>query len=281
MSYLCKQVGLNFAIAHCNFQLRPKAATQDEKFVKDLAAQFDVDYYHKSFKTEAYAKKYKISIQMAARDLRYEWFEQIRAKHGFDFIATAHHLNDSIETLMMNLIKGTGIKGLHGIQPKVGFVLRPLLFASQTQISDFVRKESLAFREDESNLSDKYLRNQVRHEIIPAMAKLNPDFEATFQANIKRFSQVETIYEQALEGFRKQLMFARGEEYFIPFRKLMRYQAAESICFELLKDFGFNNSQVVQLLSTDKRQSGKRFESSSHRIIQDRNWWIISPNQIP
>ena len=174
MVHLFEQTALNYGIAHCNFQLRGAEADADEDFVRQLAQQFDRPFYTTRFDTEALAKQNKGSIQMTARTARYNWLEQIRAQHQYHWIATAHHLDDQLETLVYNLAKGTGIRGLRSIPLKNGHLLRPLLFADKQMIEAFAIEQSISFRTDQSNASDKYVRNQIRHHIIPELRKVNP-----------------------------------------------------------------------------------------------------------
>jgi len=297
MCELFHQAALQFGIAHCNLKLRGKESDEDEGFVKQLAGKYvatattrKVEYYSEEFETQKYAKKEQISLQMAARHLRYEWLEKIRKNNGYLFIATAHHQNDSIETLLFNLIKGTGIAGLHGIQPKVGKLIRPLLFATKQEIEGFAKKNLLSFRQDSSNQSDKYVRNKIRNKVIPVLKEINPSLEDTFTDNIERFKDIELIYDQAIVAYKKQLYEYKvtdrrlpahrrlpDDEIFIPIRKLLKLSPVKTILYELLKDFHFNIEQVEQMISVFEKESGKIFLSSSHRLIKDRNFLIITP----
>ena len=165
-----------FSVAHCNFQLRGKDSDDDQIFVENLCKENKVVFHTKTFETKTYAKKNKVSIEMAARTLRYEWFESIRQELNCDYIATAHHLNDSIETVLLNLTKGTGISGLKGISAKKGHIIRPMLFASRREIDDYVTKKNLSWKEDSSNASNDYQRNLIRNEVVPLLKKINPNF---------------------------------------------------------------------------------------------------------
>ena len=173
-----------FAVAHCNFQLRGEDSNEDEKFVENLCKKEGITFHTTKFETKKFVKKNKVSTQMAARTLRYEWFEQIRQEFGYAYIATAHHLNDSIETVLLNLTKGTGITGLRGILPKKDYIIRPLLFASREQIDSYVADNKIAWREDSSNASDDYQRNLMRHQVVPLLKKINPNFDETFARNL-------------------------------------------------------------------------------------------------
>jgi tRNA(Ile)-lysidine synthase len=186
---------INFGIAHCNFQLRGDESNGDEAYVRSLAKKYNVEFHTIKFNTSTFAKKNKLSTQIAARQLRYEWFEKLRTEHHYHFIATAHHQDDSIETFFINIVRGTGISGLHGILPKQGNIIRPMLFTNKEQILKYVKKQKLKYREDSSNASDKYVRNKIRHQIIPLLKELNPGFEKTMENNILHLRDVETIYK--------------------------------------------------------------------------------------
>ena len=206
---LCKQAGFYFSIAHCNFQLRGEESERDEQFVKNLAEKYSVPFFEKKFDTEKYAQQNKLSIQVAARDLRYEWFNQILilslSKETIHHILTAHHSNDNIETLLMNLFKGTGINGLRGILPKNGNINRPLLFATKQEIKNFAIENNLSFVEDSSNVSDKYTRNFFRNHLIPSIQKVFPQAEKNLMDNVERFRDIEILYQQSIISHKKKI----------------------------------------------------------------------------
>ena len=248
-----------FAIAHCNFQLRGKEANDDEDFVKNLASKYKVEFFSKRFKTEVFAKKNKLSIQQAARVLRYEWFEEIRNQNSFNFIATAHHKDDELETFFINLIRGTGIAGLHGILTKRDKIIRPLLFATRVEIDKFVKKNKLQFREDSSNASSKYLRNKIRHKILPIFEKINPSFRNTLSQEIKRLSEVEKVYNHFVGLTIKQIL----KNNTISISDLKKSQFAEVILYEVLKKYQFNTDVVEEVLSSFNSEPGKQFFSAT------------------
>src|ERR1700744_4532026 len=189
MAHLLKAAGYDLSIAHCNFQLRGAEAIADQEFCQNLAQQLRVKFHTGNFDTTAYAAEKKISIQMAARDLRYQWFDQLRQQYNYDVIALAHHQNDTIETILLNLTRGTGIAGLHGILPKNGYLVRPLLFLNRDEIQQLIAPNKLGWVEDSSNTSVKYARNKLRHEVIPALKELNPGLEKTFEDNLQNFRE--------------------------------------------------------------------------------------------
>jgi len=193
MCELFHKAGFNFGVAHCNFCLRDLESDEDEQFVKELSGKYGAGFHSKRFETEKNAKKNGISIQMAARELRYNWFEKLRTTKNYDYIAVAHHKDDEIETFLINLIRGTGIAGLHGIRTKNNFIVRPLLFATKSEIEKFAQKAKLSFRNDSSNQELKYVRNKIRHSIIPILKEINPNLEETIAQNINKIRDVEEI----------------------------------------------------------------------------------------
>ena len=265
-----------FAIAHCNFQLRGKESDADEELVKKIAKKYDVEIFVKKFETKKHAEEKNISIQLAARELRYNWFEELRKEKGFNLIATAHHLNDNIETILFNLTKGTGIRGLRGIPVRQVNIIRPLLFASRKEIEIYQREKSLEYRDDSSNADDKYTRNKIRHHIIPLLKEINPSLEKTFAEKVELFSQLETMYDKEMKKLSLQLFLPRNSNIYIPVLKLKKTKNASSVLFEYLKDFGFNAEQVEDILACVDEEAGKQFLSSQARIIKDRKFFILT-----
>lgn len=275
MCELFSQAKLSFAIAHCNFLLRGKESDEDEIFVKKLSLKYRVPLFLKRFDTSEFAAKNKLSVQQAARELRYSWFEEIRSNQGFDFIATAHHKDDELETFLINLVRGTGIAGLHGIFPKRGNIIRPLLFASREAIDVFVRKRKLKFREDRTNASDKYLRNKIRHKILPLFEEINPSFRKTLGEEISRLRETEKIYRYFISQEEKKVRTENRISIF----KLLKCAFPETLLYEILKKYHFNSDVVSNLFQALNSESGKQFFSATHRIIKDREWLLILPFQ--
>jgi tRNA(Ile)-lysidine synthase len=276
LAALFHEAALNFGIAHCNFQLRGKESEQDEDFVEKLAEKYNVPFHSVAFETDDFAKENKLSIQVAARTLRYQWFEKIRKQFKYDFIATAHHKDDSIETFLINIIRGTGIAGMHGILPKQNNIIRPLLFANKKEITAFAKELKLKFREDSSNASDKYLRNKIRNKIIPSLKELNPSIDETIANSIQHLSEVEIIFRKEIEKKRKELVSVNRESISISIKKIKKLNPASIYLFEFLKPFNFNSSSVIEILNSLDAESGKQFFSESHRLIKDRETLIIT-----
>lgn len=276
---LCKQAGYDFIIAHCNFQLRGAESERDEHFVKGLAEKYSVEVLVRRFDTEKYAAENKVSIQVAARTLRYDWFNETAAARAIKFIVTAHHADDNVETLLMNFFKGTGINGLKAILPKHGNIIRPLLFARKEELAGFATANDLAFVEDSSNASDKYTRNYFRNELIPNLKKVFPQVEENLVHNLERFREIDELYRQAVSIYKKKLLEQEGNEFHIPVLKLLKTEPLHTIIYEIIRDFGFTAHQVVDTISMLTSDSGKYIQSATHRIIKNRNWLIISPIQ--
>ncbi|WP_158797126.1 tRNA lysidine(34) synthetase TilS [Pedobacter sp. L105] len=276
MVHLFKQAGYNFGIAHCNFKLRGAESQRDEQFVLELASSLDVPFYVTHFDTKAYAAAQRISTQMAARDLRYRWFEQLRGEKGFDRIAVAHHQDDAIETILLNLVRGTGISGLHGILPKRDYLVRPLLFLSRNQIEELIAANGLAFVEDSSNGSAAYARNKIRLNVIPKLKEINPSLEHTFAQNIQRFTETELVLQQVVAQLKSDICEERGNGIYISMEKIGRLNPKKLLLFELLKDYNFTAVVLEEVLNSLTKQSGTSFYSSSHRITIDRIEMIIT-----
>ena len=298
---LCHQAGFHFAIAHCNFQLRGEESERDEKFVIELARKYGVRIFVKKFDTKKYSEENKVSTQVAARELRYAWFEELLKEESgiryqvsveshiqdnqefnshsthHSFLLTAHHANDNIETLLMNFFKGTGIKGLQGILPKQRKIIRPLLFAKRDEILSFIEENNLKFVEDSSNNSDKYTRNYFRHQLIPSIQKVFPQVEENLINNIERFKEIEILYHQSIDLHQKKLLEQKGNEIHIPVLKLLKSKPLKTITYEIIKDYGFTSHQTDEALTLLHAESGKYISSATHKIIRNRNWLIIAP----
>lgn len=282
---LCKQAGYDFVIAHCNFQLRGAESERDEEFVQQLGEKYAAEVKVKKFDTEQYAAASKLSIQEAARALRYEWFEELvvslESKQKVRvLLLTAHHADDNVETLLMNFFRGTGLHGLTGIPESVNYIRRPLLPFSKEELLAFAKEEELDYVEDSSNQSSKYTRNFFRNELIPAISKVYPQVKANLQDNIDRFKQIEKLYQLSVGVIKKKLLKEKGAEVHIPVKQLMGYHS-RALLYEIIKEYGFQEKQVEELVKLADSYSGKYIESpvSQYRIIKHRHWFIISPVQ--
>lgn len=279
LAHLLKSSGYNFALAHCNFRLRGAEAQRDQDFTANLARTLQVPFFLTEFNTADFAAENHISIQMAARKLRYNWFEKICTEQNFDVIATAHHQNDAIETVLLNLTRGTGIAGMHGILPKNGRLVRPMLFLSRENIDQVCAEEKLDFVEDSSNDSAKYARNKIRLEVVPKLKELNPNLENTFEQNLERFRQLEQLLEHNLKLLRDTVFIDLKSETRIKIVDLKNLNPQQLLTFGLLRKFNFSEQVVADLLLSLEKHPGKIFESTSHQIILDRQEIIIYPKK--
>jgi len=279
LCHLFHKAGLSFAIAHCNFQLRGKDSEEDAISVEGLAKRLNVSFYATKFDTQQIVNEQNASLQMVARDLRYEWLEKIRVENDYQYIATAHHLNDSLETILYNFTKGCGIRGLHGILPKRGHIIRPLLFAKKESILSFAMKNAVNYREDSSNAMDKYSRNKIRLHVIPTLKEINPNLEKTVKENIDRLRDVEQLYDFAVQHLKKELCsYNEKETLIIDFEKLITLKSPSSILYEFISPYHFNKDQVEQILKGE-HLSGTQFYSKTHRLLIDRGKIIIAQKQ--
>jgi len=281
---LFRQAGLDFTIAHCNFQLRGAESNRDEAFVRQLGERYGRPVLVRHFDTAAHAAAGKLSIQVAARELRYAWFHEIvegwrkgPGDHPGAVIVTAHHLDDNIETLLMNFFKGTGIDGLRGMLPRQGKIVRPLLFANRAGLRHFADEQGLSWVEDSSNESDKYTRNFFRHQLIPLVQQAYPSVLHNLANNLGRFREIGLLYHQAVEQQKKKLLEYKGSEIHVPVLKLKKSAPLRTLVYEILAPYGFSPQQAEAVTALLDSPSGKFVCSATHRILKNRHWLILSP----
>ncbi len=279
MSHMFLKAGLSLAIAHCNFQLRGEEADKDEQLVREWCFDNNIVFHHVRFDTKDKMEEWGKGVQETARILRYEWLENLRKEQGYSHIATAHHANDNVETLLMNLFKGTGIAGLHGIPVVNERIIRPLLFAQKKDITNYIAEHNIPYRDDASNATDNYLRNAVRHHLVPVIEELFKDGVQQVNESISRFMEAEILYRRAVDRELKRLIEKRGNDYYIPVRKLIKTEPLSTICYELLHPYGFTALQVTSVLNLMTAETGKRVESQTHHIIRNRDFLIITAKQ--
>lgn len=276
LAHILASKGFNIGIAHCNFQLRKKASDKDEAFVQTYAQLWKVPFYSTKFNTREHVKKNKLNLQEAARNLRYTWFSQIMEKHGYSHLVTAHHIDDQIETVMLNIARGAGIFGLQGMPPKRNHIIRPLLFASKDEILAYAEAKLILYREDQSNLNKKYRRNYIRHDLIPNVEKRLPSFKNRMAENIQIWQKSARL----LGGFIDQQIVAhkklKDDTIILEVDKIEE-SLRDLVTFEWVRDYGFNFSQVKQMLRcVDENLSGRDFYSRFNRLIVDRKKLILS-----
>ena len=277
LAHLFHVSGYKFGIAHCNFMLRGDESISDEDFSRSLASTFSVEFHSMKFSTAEYSSDHHISIQMAARDLRYKWLEKIRKEYNYQYLAVAHHQNDTIETMLLNLTRGTGIAGLHGILPKRDKLIRPLLFLTRPEIDQLVSSENITYRDDASNDSTKYARNKIRLEVIPKLKELNPNLEETFEANRRRFVDLEILLNDRITELKAKLFSEEPSgEIYIDLTALKVLHPINTLLFNLFMPYNFTEPVLNDLVKSWDGQSGKIFESPTHTLLLDRNKLILS-----
>lgn len=280
LAHLLKLANYNFELAHCNFKLRGNEADTDTQFCEDFAKQLQVPIHIKYFDTKLYAKENKLSIQMAARKLRYDWFNELIDQYQFQYVLTGHHANDAVETILVNLVRGTGIKGLQGVPEKQHHRVRPLLFATKEDIINYAKQHQLVYREDSSNQEKKYKRNFIRHQIIPEFKKLNPTFEQTVCNSIDFFKQSYQIVKSFSDNKFKEICVENKDELVINISLLLKEPQKETLLFEWLSPKGFKTQQIQQLcIALENNDNvGKLFNTSTHRLVIDRTSIYVRAN---
>ncbi len=276
MAHIFSRTSFTCAIAHCNFQLRGEDSESDEIFVRSLGESLQMPVYVKRFNVEEITRERGISVQMAAREVRYTWFDELLAGQSHDLVATAHHKNDSVESFFLNLSRGTGIRGLVGIPASNRKVIRPLLFSTKEEIHEYCNQNKLEYRVDASNLEIKYRRNKIRHDVIPAMEQINQGFIETMSMNMNRLSEVEGIYKQAIEETRKSLFKEVSGRITIEIEKLSSLTPRRTWFYELFSTYGFTRAQCEGIESIIRAKPGKQSISTTHTLFKDRELLILS-----
>jgi tRNA(Ile)-lysidine synthase len=275
MAHLFGESGNDCIIAHCNFQLRGSESDADEQFVRGLAARLEMPVYVRHFDVDKETREKGISVQMAARDLRYAWFDSLAEETACQAVATAHNLNDSVETCFLNLARGTGIRGMTGIPARNGNVIRPLLFASRNDIQSYALRNKISYREDSTNRETKYSRNKVRHDVIPSLEQVNPGFVETMTGNMKRFEEAAEILRHAVEQQRTEIFRKVDNRMEVDSVRLGKLEPASTWFYELFSPYGFTRSQCEGIRNILDAGPGKRFISSTHQLFKDRQKLIL------
>lgn len=274
LAHLCSQLNLNFSLCHCNFNLRGQESNDDEAYVKELAKNLKVPVYTTSFETEKYATKNKVSIQVAARELRYAWFYELLEKKDYEYVLTAHNTNDNLETFIINLTRGSGLEGFTGIPPINNKAVRPLLAFSRDDITLFAIKNEIDWREDKSNASIKYIRNKVRHKVIPILKEINPHVLESFQNTLEYLNESQSIINDATKNISQKIVSYEHNLLKLNCKKLNELPNKKAYLYQLLHTFGFTAwNDVVDLVSG---QPGKQVFSKTHRLLKDRNFLILT-----
>ncbi len=277
--HILVSLGYDCVIAHCNFHLRMEESDRDEEFVRELGKQLNVPFYRVDFKTTEYASGEGISIEMAARDLRYIWFHELLQKLDAQAIAVAHHADDSIETMLMNLVRGTGLRGLTGIQPRNKKVVRPLLCCTRLELENYLIEEDLDHVEDSSNASTDYQRNKFRNEIIPLLEEVNPSARQTLYDSLLRFEGNLAIYQQAIDRIKEQIIYKTAGVIRLNIELIKQQVHIPTIMYELLQPYGFSPALIEQVTQNLDAESGKIFYSDNYRLLKDRKYLLLSTRE--
>ncbi len=275
--HLSEQSGIHYSIAHCNFQLRGDASDKDHSFIEEKAKGLGRQFHSKRFDTESYATLNKVSTQMAARDLRYTWFDELCSKEGYNKVFLAHHANDDIETFLLNMVRGTSIKGLTGMNTFGEKLVRPLLYAGKEEIIEFALSHDILWREDISNAEVYYKRNFIRKEIIPKLEALNPDFLTTMKRNMVKNMEVARLAELSIERLKVDLLRKVDDGFAMRKSDLTEQDIGPYVLSEVLKKFGFNYYQSEEIISVLAGIPGKVFKSQSYELLVDRELIHIRP----
>lgn len=277
---LAAKANLNFSVAHVNFELRGEDSNGDECFVKELAEQYGAAFFVTRFDTLTFAKKHGISKQMAARQLRYQWFAEIMRKEKIDFLMTAHHLNDNIETSLLNFVRGTGISGMRGMPVQSNHLIRPLLLFRKEELEFYAKSKNLKWREDVSNSNSDYHRNFLRHEVIPKLKEINPSLENTFLHNATRFNAEEELVKFAHQYLSTQYVSQNNNQVIISKKVIGQFHNKAGVLWELIKEYGFNVDQCELVMDSIFGQSGKQFHTNEFTLTIDRESFIITKQSI-
>lgn len=276
MADLLLKAGLLSGIAHCNFGLRDKESDLDEQMVRKYAAKHHIPFYSVRFMTKDHARKNGISIEMAARELRYEWFKKIRKEEGYAAVAVAHNLNDNIETLILNLIRGTGIAGLTGMKPAANYIIRPLLFATRKSIEEYRNENGISFREDRTNADTKFIRNKIRKKVIPILREINPSVELTLNDTAERLNGIYDILSDVMVQTRNSIFREEEGNIIIKINKLEPYLDNKAFLFEIFRPYAISGSLLKDLLKIIAGRTGGHIFTGTHRILKNRNEILIS-----
>jgi tRNA(Ile)-lysidine synthase len=275
--YCLKELGFSIAVAHCNFQLRGKESDDDEAFVKKMASSLQLPFHVQRFKAKAFSKGMKLSTQEAARELRYAWFYELLDVHQYDFIVTAHHLQDQVETILINQIRGTGLKGMRGIPYKNALVVRPFLHTAKSEIRYFAKTNNINWREDSSNASDDYLRNKLRHHVLPQMREIEPSIDSIFHKNAEKATEAHALLSHFMDDAASDLVeFEEVDgDFKLPISRLRSYPQVHLLLYHILNRIGFSYEQCKQVAQMFEGESGKMVQNDDYAVWRDRAFLLV------
>ena len=278
LAHLLHEMQLDFSLAHCNFKLRYEDSDKDADFVADIAEKLSIKCHTIEFDTTSYAEENKLSTQMAARELRYNWFDELISHHSYDYVLTAHHTNDNIETVLINLTRGSSLQGLTGIPEVNGNIVRPLLPFTRAEIEQYTITNNISWREDESNQSTKYFRNKIRHEVVPVLEELNPSVLETFNTHLSYLKLEKKILDNHFEKVKNEVSFFEGDLFKIDINKLKKHIEYKAYLYYMLKGCFFSEWSDIEGLMNG--QSGKFVNSKTHRLIKDRDFLLLEEKSL-
>lgn len=276
---LFHQMEHDFVVAHCNFKLRGAESDGDETFLRDYCGEHGIELFVQTFETREYAVQEGISIEMAARELRYQWFYELLDSLQYNYLLTAHHQDDLVETMLINLSRGTGIRGLSGIHPRKGRLVRPLLFASRNDLVAYANEKQVPYREDSSNKEFVHQRNLIRHQVLPLLETINPAFKANAAKTATILKETELVFNARIADEQSQFLSREGKHCFLEVDYLKASSYPETLLFETLKPFGFTADLVQEINQALYADPGKVFYSTTHRLVKDRSNFILTPRE--
>lgn len=271
--HILNKLGFDCIVAHCNFHLRGDESDRDEHFVREFCKRESLTLLVQHFDTKQFALKNKLSIEMAARDLRYTWFEEIRKEYSAGAIVVAHHSDDSIETILLNLLRGTGLKGICGIRPKNGYIVRPLLCVNRKEIEDYLHEQGIEYIVDSTNLENEYTRNKIRNIVMPILREINPQIDSVMLSNAENFSAAENIYKEVIEKEKSSAVTVTDDAYIVDLKVVEKFTEPFTLLYECLKDFSFHPATIKTMLTAEGNTT---FKTGKHVARKEKGKIIVT-----
>ena len=271
--HILNKLGFDCVVAHCNFHLRGEESDRDEKFVREFCEKENLTLLVEHFDTKKYAAENKLSIEMAARELRYTWFEKVREEHNAQAIAVAHHSDDSIETILLNMLRGTGLRGICGIRPRNEFVVRPLLCVNRKEIEDYLSEQGIGYITDSTNLENEYTRNKIRNIVMPILREINPQIDSVMLSNAENFAAAESIYKGVIEKEKSSAVSATDDSYIVDLKVIQKFSEPFTLLYECLKDFSFHPATIKTMLSAE---GNTVFKTGKHIARKEKGKLIVT-----
>ena len=271
--HILNKLGFDCVVAHCNFHLRGEESDRDENFVREFCEKENLTLLVEHFDTKKYAAENKLSIEMAARELRYTWFEKVREEHNAQAIAVAHHSDDSIETILLNMLRGTGLRGICGIRPRNEFVVRPLLCVNRKEIEDYLSEQGIGYITDSTNLENEYTRNKIRNIVMPILREINPQIDSVMLSNAENFAAAENIYKDVIEKEKSSAVSATDDSYIVDLKVIQKFSEPFTLLYECLKDFSFHPATIKTMLSAE---GNTVFKTGKHIARKEKGKLIVT-----